>query len=108
MPQPIVINLPHNLGAEEAKRRMQGGIGKLQDHIPGPADVASSWEGDRMNLAVRALGQEVDAKIDVMETNVRLEFTLPAFFALFGSKIEGLLRKKGGELLEDKSGRKSG
>ena len=108
MPQPIVVNLPHNLGAEEAKRRMQGGIGRLQDHIPGGADVSSSWEGDRMNLAVRALGQEVDAKIDVSERNVRLEFTLPAFFALFGRKIEGLLQQKGAELLEDKSKRKSG
>ena len=107
MNQPIVINLPHRLGAEEAKRRMQGGVGRLEDHIPGgSADVRSSWEGDRMHLDVRALGQEVSGHIDVMETNVRLEFVLPAFLALFAGKIEGLLAAKGGELLEDKSPKK--
>src|SRR3546814_19904836 len=103
MNRPIVINLPHNLGAEEAKRRMQGGIGRLKDHIPGDAvDVRSSWEGDRMHLDVRALGQEVTGYIDVMDTKVRLEFTLPAFLALFAGPIEGLLKDKGPELLEDK------
>lgn len=109
MTQPIVVNLPHRLGAEEAKRRMQGGIGRLKDHIPGgAAEVASRWEGDRMFLNVRAMGQEVDGHIDVLETKVRLELTLPAFLALFAGKIEGLLKSKGAELLEDKSGGKGG
>jgi hypothetical protein len=103
MNQPIVINLPHRLGAEEAKRRMRGGIGKLKDHVPGgAAEVTSRWDGDRMYLNVKAMGQEVDGHIDVMADKVRLELVLPAFLALFASKIEGLLRKKGGELLEDK------
>lgn len=104
MNQPIVIDLPHRLGAEEAKRRMRSGIGKLGDHIPGgAADVRSSWDGNRMNLDVRAMGQAVTGHIDVGETVVRLELTLPAFLAMFGGKIEGLLRKGGAELLEDKS-----
>ena len=46
MNKPIKIDLPHQLGAEEAKRRMQGGIGKLKDHIPGG--------GARSNRAGRA------------------------------------------------------
>lgn len=105
MTQPIVINLPHKLGAEEAKRRMRGGIGKLQDHVPGGAEVESRWDGDRMYLDVRAMGQEVTGHIDVEETRVRLELMLPAFLALFASKIDAMLREKGGELLEDKSDR---
>ena len=105
MTQPIVVNLPHRLGAEEAKRRLRGSIGSLKDHIPGgAAEVESRWEGDRMYLNVRAMGQEVSGHIDVEETKVRLELVLPALLALFAGKIEGLLRKKGGALLEDKSG----
>lgn len=107
MDRPIVVNLPHSLGTDEAKRRMQGGIGRLKDHIPGgAAEVRSRWEGDRMHLDVRALGQEVTGHIDVMDTKVRLEFVLPAFLALFAGKIEGLLKDKGAELLEDKSKKK--
>lgn len=104
MAQPFVIDLPHSLGAEEAKRRMQGGIGRLKDHVPGgAAEVRSRWEGDRMHLNVRALGQEVDGHLDVFDTKVRLELVLPAVLALFAGKIEGLLKAKGTELLEDKS-----
>jgi hypothetical protein len=101
--KPMVVNLPHNLGAEEARRRMAKGIGRLPDHIPGGGQVESHWTGDRLNLRVTAMGQEVSGHIDVEEKKVRLELMLPAFLALFGSKIEGLLRDKGTELLEDKS-----
>jgi hypothetical protein len=107
MSKPVSIDLPHRLGADEAKRRMQNGIGKLAEHIPGgSADVESRWEADRMHLRVRAMGQEVSGHIDVMETKVHLELMLPAMLAMFAGKIEGLLASKGGELLEDKSGRK--
>lgn len=104
MTAPIIVDLPHKLGAEEAKRRMQGGIGKLKDHIPGgAAEVRSSWEGDRMTLFVEAMGQEVNARIDVRETIVRFEVVLPPMLSFFGRQIEGLVKSKGGQLLEDKS-----
>ena len=104
MSKPMTVDLPHNLGAEEAKRRMRGGVGKIKDKIPGGnAEVDSSWDGDRMNLSVKAMGQEVNAKVDVEETRVRLHVKLPGFLAMFGSQIEGLLRKSGKEMLEDKS-----
>jgi hypothetical protein len=107
MSKPIVVDLPHRLGAEEARRRIAGGIGKLKDHIPGgTAEVRSTWEGDRLNLQVGAMGQQVDARIDVMDAVVRLEVVLPPALAFFGRAIEGLLRRKGTELLEDKSGGK--
>ena len=104
MNSPVSIDLPHSLGAEEAKQRMQKGAGQLKDFIPGGnAQVVSRWEGNRMYLDVRAMGQEVTGHIDVEETKVHLELMLPAFLALFANKIERLVRSRGGELLEDKS-----
>ena len=103
MNKPIVMDLPHRLGAEEAKRRMQGGIGKLKDHIPGGGQVQSSWEGNRMNLRIEAMGQEVAGHIDVHETKVTLELMLPGFLAMFAGPVEAMLRNRGTELLEDKS-----
>ncbi|HWH18484.1 MAG TPA: polyhydroxyalkanoic acid system family protein [Allosphingosinicella sp.] len=104
MSSPIIVDLPHNLGAEEARRRIQGGIGKLKDHVPGgSAEVRSSWNGDRMSLNVQAMGQEVDAHIDVQEKVVRVEVLLPPMLGFFGRQIEGLLRKQGARMLEDKS-----
>jgi hypothetical protein len=103
MSRPVVVDLPHSLGTDEAKRRMRDGIGKLPDHIPGGGQVESHWEGDRMHLRVGAMGQEVSGHIDVYEKKVTVELALPAFLALFADKISGVLRKRGGELLEDKT-----
>lgn len=104
MSSPITVDLPHNLGVEEARRRIQGGIGKLKDHVPGgSAEVRSSWDGNRMNLNVQAMGQEVDARIDVQERVVRVEVVLPPMLGFFGRQIEGLLKKQGAKMLEDKS-----
>lgn len=108
MDKPIVVDLPHNLGADEAKRRMRGGIGKLKDHIPGgSAEVQSNWEGDRMNLRVQAMGQEVAGHMDVKEKTVRVELMLPGMLAMFARPIEAMLRSSGTELLEDKSKKSS-
>lgn len=104
MNKPITVDLPHNLGKEEARRRIHGGIGSLGDHIPGgAAGVRSTWEGDRLNLDVKAMGQEVTARIDVQEKIVRVEMVLPPMLSFFGNQIEKLLKKQGGNLLEDKT-----
>ena len=52
------------------------------------------------------MGQAITGTIDVEDTKVRLELMLPAFLAMFAGKIEGLLRGKAAEVLEDKSGNK--
>lgn len=103
MTKPMIVDLPHSLGAEEARRRIENSTGKLTDHIPGGAQVRSGWEGDRMNLDVQAMGQEVSARIDVQEKIVRVEVVLPAMLSFFGSRIEGYLKSKGTQMLEDKS-----
>lgn len=104
MTSPIIIDLPHSLGAAEAKRRLRSRVGELGNHIPGgAADIQSRWTGDRMNLKVVAMGQEVVADIDVQEKLVRLELVLPPVLAFFGKQIEALIRRKGPDLLEDKS-----
>ena len=103
MASPIIIDLPHSLGATEAKRRLQSRIGELGNHIPGgAADIQSSWTGDLMHLKVVAMGQEVIADIHVHEAMVRLELLLPPVLAFFGKQIEALIRRKGPDLLEDK------
>lgn len=56
-----------------------------------------------MNLQVRAMGQEVIGHLYVEETKVRVELMLPAIFSLLSGKIEGLLRSRGADMLEDKS-----
>jgi putative polyhydroxyalkanoate system protein len=103
MTQPIDVDLPHNLGKDEARRRIADNVHKLQDHIPGGAQVQTGWVGDQLNLDVAAMGQQVTATIDVRETNVHLRVALPPMLGMFSGMIQAALQKKGNVLLEDHS-----
>ena len=103
MTQPIDVDLPHNLGKDEARRRIANNIHKLQEHIPGGAQVQSGWTGDQLNLDVAAMGQSVAATIDVHDQSVHLKVLLPGMRGMFAGVIQAGLQKKGSVLLEDHS-----
>ena len=103
MTQPIDVDLPHNLGKDEARRRIANNIHKLEQHIPGGAQVQSGWSGDQLNLQVVAMGEAVNATIDVMDTKVHLKVLLPGMLGMFAGVVQAALQKKGDVLLEDHS-----
>ena len=103
MSTPLTVDLPHKLGAEEARRRIERNVGKLSDNIPGGAQVGSRWTGDRLDLDVGAMGQQISAQIDIQETVVRMTVNLPPALSFFRGMIEPLIRSQGAVLLEDKS-----
>ncbi|HYI64598.1 MAG TPA: polyhydroxyalkanoic acid system family protein [Allosphingosinicella sp.] len=105
MSGPITVDLPHRLGAEEAKRRIAANMGSLAGQLPAGAQVSSAWEGDRLKLGIGVLGQQLDAGIAVEERLVRVTVMLPPALAFFGKAIEAGLRHTGGALLEDKTKR---
>jgi len=103
MSQPIEVDLPHKLGKDEARRRIANNVHKLQDHIPGGAQVQSGWSGDQLNLEIAAMGQQVTAAIDVLDNVVKLRVLLPGMLGMFSGLIQSTLQKKGSVLLEDHS-----
>jgi putative polyhydroxyalkanoate system protein len=104
MSQPLEVDLPHSLGKDEARRRIANNIHKLEEHIPGGAQVESGWVGDQLNLDVAAMGQAVTATIDVQETKVHLRVLLPPMLGMFSGMIQAALQRKGDVLLEDHRG----
>lgn len=102
MSAPIIVDLPHKLGAAEAKRRIADGLGTLTGKLPAGASVSSAWEGDGLKLDVAALGQRVDARLDIQEKLVRVTVHLPPALAFFGAMVEAGLRQSGAALLEGK------
>ena len=101
MANPTIIDIPHDLGREEAKRRMRARIGELAGHIPGGmAEVASSWPAeDRMAVDVKALGQSVAATLDVGDTAIRVSLMLPPLLGMMAGRIAEVVQRKGGALL---------
>ena len=105
MSAPISVDVPHQLGAAEAKRRIGANIGSLTDHLPAGARVRSTWDGDKLKLDIAVLGQELPAELDVRERLIRVSVLLPPALAFFGKAIEAGLRRSAPDLLEDRSKR---
>lgn len=103
MSQPISVDVPHNLGAAEAKRRIQANLHSLGDRLPAGATVTPAWEGEHLKLDITMLGQRIDAGMDIFETSVRITLTLPPALAFFRQAIEGGLRQGGAALLTDRT-----
>ena len=103
MSQPIEVDLPHSLGREEARRRIADNVHRLTDHIPGGAQVSSSWVGDRLDLSIAAMGEQIVGALDVRDTKVHVKLALPGMLGMFGGVIAGALKSRGGLLLEDRS-----
>ena len=100
MTQPIAIDIPHQLGRDGARTRIEQGTGRLAEFIPGGMITEQRWEGDTLHLAVEALGQRVVSRIAVEEARVHAEFDLPPMLALFAEKIRAKLARDVPKLLE--------
>lgn len=101
MTQPIDVSVPHKLGREEARRRIAANVGSLEKHIPGGAAVTTNWVGDRLDLGISALGQNVDASITVEDTQARVHVELAGMLGMLAAPIAAAIKSKAPELLED-------
>jgi hypothetical protein len=102
MERPIEVELPHRLGREEARRRIEANVHKLADNIPGGAShVEHRWAGDDLHLKIHAMGQALDARIGVEEAKVTVRMILPGLLGMFAKPFEAMLNAKGSDLLLD-------
>lgn len=104
MAAPTIIDIPHNLGRDEARRRMAAGIGKLASHIPGgAATVTHSWPSqDQLSLTVATMGVEVPCTVDAEDARLRVTLQLPAMLSLMSGPIKAIVQQQGERLLLDK------
>ncbi|MEO0061744.1 MAG: hypothetical protein RLZZ08_304 [Pseudomonadota bacterium] len=94
------VAIPHTLGREEVRRRLRGSSHQLADHLPGMAQVVSTWPSeDRMDMAISAMGQSLTGHIDIMDNQVLFDITLPAALAFIQPIVEGAIRQQGQKLL---------
>ena len=102
MSAPLVISISHSLGKEEAQRRIKPALGKAASSFPVLSVEEETWSGDRMDFRVRALGQVAAGNVQVGETDVRLEVTLPWLLHKFAEAVQRTIQGRGRVLLEKK------
>jgi hypothetical protein len=92
MSDSIVIAVPHNLGVDEARRRIATEIERLrQEYINKFAYSEVIWTGDTADIRVVALAQEAKARIDVSADSVRIEIILPWLLAKLAAPLQAKL-----------------
>jgi len=103
MSEPLVVIIPHRLGKDEALRRIKEGVTRAREEFARLITLEEErWEGDRLHLRVRAMGQRAHGAIDVYEGCVRLEVTLPWLLAQFARAVQRVVGQRGQLLLEKK------
>jgi hypothetical protein len=103
MRKPVTVDVPHQLGRVEAKRKLEEGLGQVRHQIASfGANVEETWTGDRMDFRIGILGQTVTGRIDVHEQDVRVEVDLPWMLARLAEKVTHKIKQQGTLMLEKK------
>jgi len=104
MPQPVVVTIPHRLGKEEARRRLQAGLSNVHANVSDSlVMLKDAWAGDHMDFQARLLCQSTTGSIDVGDNHVRLEVQLPWMLAMVANKAKALVKRQGYLMLEKPS-----
>jgi len=106
MSRPVSVSIPHSLGKEEARHRLEQGFGQMRQQMTGGFSAMVSfqerWEGDRLHFEGGALGQRMTGRMDVGPDAVNIQIDLPEILAAIADRIAGKLRSEGQKLLEKK------
>ena len=101
MSQPLIVSIPHRLGRQEAKRRLDSGIGRLRPELSGLVSALDySWDQDRLNFTASAMWQTITGAIEVLDDAVRIEIELPWMMRLLAETIAKQVRGRSIAMLE--------
>ena len=103
MSKPLLVSIPHQLGKDEAVRRLKGGMAQLKERTDGKIAAAEdSWTENRADFRLSVLGQTASGNLEVLDDSVRLEVQLPWLLAMAAEKVRPLIEKQGHLMLEKK------
>jgi len=105
MSQPLIVSIPHRLGRQEARRRVDSGISRLRPELAGLVSTLDySWEADRLNFRAAAMWQTITGAIEVLDDAIRIEIDLPWVMRLLADTIAKQVRGRGLAMLEKPPG----
>lgn len=98
------LEVPHTLGRAEVRRRiaarMDGAEAKAGALVGGPLSLDLAWTGpDTLAVKAEAMGFAVPATLDITDTALVFDVTIPAGLGFARRMIEGMVREKGEKLL---------
>jgi hypothetical protein len=96
----LTASIPHQLGREEAKRRIQEQIGAMRtQHGAMFSKLQETWNGDAMEFAATTMGQSVSGRLVVEESVLHVTVALPWMLSIMAGSIKHKLEEQGRQLL---------
>ena len=103
MTETLTVLIPHRLGKDEALRRLKSGIDQAAARFKSAFTVQEeTWNDNVLQFRVRALGQGVQGRIEIEETQVKLDVELPWLIARLAKNIQRVVQTQGLGILEKK------
>ena len=104
MGQTIVVDVPHQLGKVEAKRRIQEGFDSIDQlkasGLPATLSFTKRWDGDKFYLEASGLGQKISSMLQIFDHSVKIDIELPSLLAALGAFIKTAITKQTVKALE--------
>jgi hypothetical protein len=101
LPEPLIVTISHHLGRDEAKRRLDDGLGHIRGQLAGlVSSLDYTWTAHRLDFSVMAVRQSINGRIDIEDNIVRVEIRLPLLLRVLANKITGRVRREGALLLD--------
>ena len=97
---PIALDIPHSLGKQGVRDRLDARIGQVAGAVPGGGTmVEKRWDGDTLHFSIRAMGQTVASAITVFDAHVHAVVDLPMFLLPFAGMIKSAVEAQAPKLL---------
>ena len=90
------VEVPHNLGQEEAANRVKSLLDHLRDRFEGQIkDMEQYWsEDDVMKFSFKTVGVNIKGEMDIQPNSVVVHGDLPFAAMLFKGRIESSIREE--------------
>ena len=95
----IEVRVPHSIGREEVRRRLDAALVRARDeYAAAVGDIEAAWEGDdRLRVLVTVSGMRFDGTVDILVEELLVSLQVPGMAALFSRRIrEGIEERLGG------------
>ena len=98
------LNIPHMLGKDEVRRRiaakMDGAEAKAGALVGGQLNLDLAWiDRDTLSVEASAMGYTVPASLEITETLLVFDVTIPGGLGFARGMIENMIRERGEKLL---------
>jgi hypothetical protein len=94
------LALPHSLGTQEAKRRIQRALEEATARYSSVVTFSETrWTDSQLAFSAAAMAQSVRGLVEVSDSEAKLHVDLPLLLRPFAAKLQGFLTRKGAALL---------